>query len=64
MGLLKSKLQSALIFCNEIQQPLKQSTFTFSLADILALPSASLEESAPTPTEHKTIEKTVNILVK
>lgn len=47
-----------------MQQPLKQSPFTFSLADILALPSASLEESAPTPTEHKTMEKKANILVK
>lgn len=64
MGLLKSKLENALIFCSEMQQPLKQSPFTFSLADILALPSASLEESAPTPTEHKTMEKKANILVK
>ena len=37
--------------------------FTFSSADALALPSASLEESAPMPTEGKTVEEMIIISV-
>ena len=37
--------------------------FTFSSAEALALPSASLEESAPMPTEGKTVEEVIIISV-
>lgn len=37
--------------------------FTFSSAEALALPSASLEESAPMPTEGKTVEEMIIISV-